>query len=413
MGQLCSPDRMDGNSQVAPNTTPSRKRTKENKENLVQNGYQEESVASYSNGQTVEATRHITESQSNTYDPSQSVIDATDLLEDLSIERSTSEPSKQYDIVDGDDHNGSHSKYEDDTDRTEQQQRVSLSTPRESKHTHSNTSRGGLSTIQTELGIDDATDKKLKKKSSGFQIVVTPADKTTLDNGGYSPIPNGARKQTDGNENDDSGNNKESEEDEEDLILKKRKQKIDSTLGGAISWKKVADFSALLPRDVKLKLWNGVFKTDSDYSQPEQKRISKVLRTFCMLSLTREYKKSNGTVPNEIKQQLPGAVKEPSKFIALFLKRDEKFIDQALLTIYNTLCDKFKTNDESKKAKYAKKAKMTQDNYSELIREDIKQEFNEDDFLKTAFLQYMLYAYQIKLDTDNARNNKGDHHQYR
>lgn len=54
---------------------------------------------------------------------------------------------------------------------------------------------------------------------------------------------------------------------------------------------------------------------------------------------------------------------------------------------------------------------MTQDNYSELIREDIKQEFNEEDFLKTAFLQYMLYAYQIKLDTDNAKNKSDS--QYR
>ena len=97
-----------------------------------------------------------------------------------------------------------------------------------------------------------------------------------------------------------------------------------------------------------------------------------------------------------MKQQLPGAVKEPSKFIASFLKKDEKFIDQALLTIYDTICEKFKTDDDSKKAKYAKKAKMTQENYSELVREDLKREFNENDFLKTAFLQYMLYAYQVK-----------------
>ena len=66
-----------------------------------------------------------------------------------------------------------------------------------------------------------------------------------------------------------------------------KKKKIDSTLGGKISWKKVADFSALLPRDVKLKLWRGVFKQESDYQAPEVKRISKVLRTFVMLQLTR------------------------------------------------------------------------------------------------------------------------------
>ena len=64
-------------------------------------------------------------------------------------------------------------------------------------------------------------------------------------------------------------------------------RKFYSTCGERISWKKVGDFSALLPRDVKQKLWNGVFKTQSDYEAPEVQRISKVLRTFTMLQLTR------------------------------------------------------------------------------------------------------------------------------
>merc|ERR550525_597813 len=59
-----------------------------------------------------------------------------------------------------------------------------------------------------------------------------------------------------------------------------KKKKIDSTLGGRINWKKVADFSALLPADVKGKLWNGVFKSPADFKAQEVKRISKVLRTF-------------------------------------------------------------------------------------------------------------------------------------
>ena len=52
-------------------------------------------------------------------------------------------------------------------------------------------------------------------------------------------------------------------------------------------WKKVADFSALMARDRKLKVWGGIFKTGSDYNAPEVNRISKVLRTFMMLYLTR------------------------------------------------------------------------------------------------------------------------------
>eukprot|EP01083_Nonionella_stella_P280065 952546_1 len=175
----------------------------------------------------------------------------------------------------------------------------------------------------------------------------------------------------------------------------------DSTLGGMIIWKKVADFSALLPRDVKLKLWNGVFKAESDYKQPEVKRISKVLRTFVMLQLTREYKKTNSTVPNSLKVQLPGAVKEPSKFIASFLKRDETSIDETFLSIHETLCDRFQTDDNAKKAKYAKKLKMTKDNYVALTKSDLQREFNKEDFLKAAFLQYMLYAYQATLDGEN------------
>merc|ERR1719419_2063855 len=175
-----------------------------------------------------------------------------------------------------------------------------------------------------------------------------------------------------------------------------KKKKIDSTLGGKISWKKVADFSALLPRDVKLKLWKGVFKQQSDYDAPEVKRISKVLRTFVMLQLTREYKKTNEAVPNDLKTQLPGAVKEPSKFISAFLKREDK--NGTMNGIFEALKQRFNTDDESKKAKYAKKLEVTEKNYNELMMDPLKDEFNEDDFLKTAFLQYMLYAYQQDMD---------------
>merc|ERR1712130_944351 len=116
-------------------------------------------------------------------------------------------------------------------------------------------------------------------------------------------------------------------------------------------------------------------------------------RTFVMLQLTREYKKTKETVPKELKTSLPGAVKEPAKFIAVFLKKDEKFID-------HTISAKFHTEGDAQRAKYAKKSKQCQDNYAELTREDLKRDFNKEDFLKTAFLQYMLYAFQIRLDTD-------------
>lgn len=66
--------------------------------------------------------------------------------------------------------------------------------------------------------------------------------------------------------------------------------------------------------------------------------------------------------------------------------------------IFEALKQRFNTDDESKKAKYAKKLDVTEKNYNELMMDPLKDEFNEDDFLKTAFLQYMLYAYQQDMD---------------
>jgi len=226
----------------------------------------------------------------------------------------------------------------------------------------------------SRVNVDDS---EVEDATTGMKIVVTPANGADGMNGaGLSDIDS------------PSASDPEPEE--------PKKKKIDSTLGGKISWKKVADFSALLPKDVKLKLWKGVFKTDSDYEAPEVKRISKVLRTFVMLQLTREYKKTSAAVPNELKTQLPGAVKEPSKFISNFLKQEEK--TSTMEGIYESLKQRFQTEDETKKAKYAKKLEATEKNYNQLMMDPLKTDFNEEDFLKTAFLQYMLYAYNNQMD---------------
>ena len=66
-----------------------------------------------------------------------------------------------------------------------------------------------------------------------------------------------------------------------------RSPRSDPTLGGIIHWRKVAELSALMSRDIKLKVWNGVFKKEKDYEQSEHKRMSKLLQTFVMLSLTK------------------------------------------------------------------------------------------------------------------------------
>ena len=119
-----------------------------------------------------------------------------------------------------------------------------------------------------------------KAKKSGFQIVVTPAENEDDEQAGDQASAKG-----------DAAKPMEDDSDSDPMDMKGKRAMaaapVDSTMGGVISWKKVADFSALLPKDVKLKLWNGVFKTQNDETAAEMKRISRVLRTFVMLHLTR------------------------------------------------------------------------------------------------------------------------------
>mmetsp|Transcript_28476 Transcript_28476/g.46759 ORF Transcript_28476/g.46759 Transcript_28476/m.46759 type:complete len:300 (+) Transcript_28476:51-950(+) len=283
------------------------------------------------------------------------------------VETSTHDtPGPRRKLKNGQIENGHHSDVDQSASMTEESQ---TDTVHASDIEHMNS----LSDVENEGKSNP--DAHAQPQKAPFQIVVTPAANHNPDQDDTdAPI--------------------------EDTLSNKKKQKIDTTLGGVVSWKKVADFSALLPRDVKLKLWNGVFKTETDLTQPEIKRLSKLLRTFVMLQLTREYKKRDETVPNEIKQQLQTAVREPAKFIAGLLKKDSAFMEKAFLSIYNSIVDGLHTDDDSKKQKAAKKINVAQENYAELSNETLQSEFNQNDFLKTAFLQYVLYAYQIKLDAE-------------
>ena len=102
----------------------------------------------------------------------------------------------------------------------------------------------------------------------------------------------------------------------------------------------------------------------------------------------------NENVPKEVMEQLPDAVKEPSIFISNFLKQKNQ--SETLSSIFEAIQRRFVTDDETKKEKYAMKLKAEQEHYEELTKEPLKKDFNSQDFLKTAFLQYMLYAYLIK-----------------
>ena len=132
-----------------------------------------------------------------------------------------------------------------------------------------------------------------------------------------------------------------------------------------VKWEKVADFAAILPKQAKEQLWNGVFKRQEDVTMAENKRISKVLRTFLMLHLTREYTRIEKEVPDHLRKQLPAMTEKPGLFIAEFIKKPHETHDDQFLSIYN-----------------------------ELTRQPIQNQFNQVDFLRQAYLQYILYAYQ-------------------
>jgi len=52
---------------------------------------------------------------------------------------------------------------------------------------------------------------------------------------------------------------------------------------------------------------------------------------------------------------------------------------------------------QKKKAKFAKKAKTVKANYEELSDAELSDEFNKDDFLITAYLQYLIFAYHLTI----------------
>lgn len=61
----------------------------------------------------------------------------------------------------------------------------------------------------------------------------------------------------------------------------------DPTIDGVINWIRLAEFSSMLPSHVKKKLWNGVFRTETDYNKNETEQIKMIMKVFVSLHLTR------------------------------------------------------------------------------------------------------------------------------
>merc|ERR1719295_605923 len=70
-------------------------------------------------------------------------------------------------------------------------------------------------------------------------------------------------------------------------------------------WKKLAIYAGNIPAKLKEKVWMSLFKTEEDRNLSERKVIIKLLKTYLMLFLTKEYKKRKETPPEGIVEYLP------------------------------------------------------------------------------------------------------------
>ena len=162
-----------------------------------------------------------------------------------------------------------------------------------------------------------------------------------------------------------------------------------------VDWKKVADFAAILPKEAKEKLWKGVLKTQKDETMAENKRIGKVLRTFVMLHLTTQYKREYKEVPDYLREKLPAITKNPARFITKFIKQPHETHNDIFLSIYNELKTKLQCDKKMQPEKWTKKLNTLKTNFDELTKQAIQPQFNQVDFAKSAYLQYILHAYEV------------------
>ena len=88
---------------------------------------------------------------------------------------------------------------------------------------------------------------------------------------------------------------------------------------------------------------------------------------------------------------------KPAAFIEQFLKRNHALVRSDFAKVFDVLLERTKTKSKSEKKqkKAAKKAKVVMENFEELNKVKLKENFNKKDYLVTAYLQYLLYAYHL------------------
>ena len=170
-------------------------------------------------------------------------------------------------------------------------------------------------------------------------------------------------------------------------------------------WEKIGDFSAIMPLEAKEKLWDSTVPKiqDVDDSDLEWQWISKTMRTYVMLYMTREIKKIDRklNVPDEIRQQLPAITRNITNFIGKFLKLGPHSQVSVFSSILSKLKTNVNTNGKLTANKRSTKLDLLQRQYDELMGSGIKNKFNRDDFMKDCYVQYLIRAYVILIRNVN------------
>ena len=88
-------------------------------------------------------------------------------------------------------------------------------------------------------------------------------------------------------------------------------------------------------------------------------------------------------------------MEEPARFISAFLEQTNNL--STMKAIYEYLRQREIMGNEIKTEEHAKRMKVIEDNFNELMANPLQTIFMKWDYLKTAFLQYLIYAYEAKV----------------
>ena len=98
---------------------------------------------------------------------------------------------------------------------------------------------------------------------------------------------------------------------------------------------------------------------------------------------------------DDLSKTIQYQMQEPARFISAFLEETNK--SSTMKAIYESLRQREIMGNEIKTEQRAKRMKVIEDNFDELMANPLHTIFNKEDYLKTAFLQYMIYAYEAKV----------------